>query len=228
VPGGWEEFFRFIGEPYSGPLFPTNDKRNPFEVLIPKLIAATEKFDMIPVREKAQFNPQPWDGTETKLPGVCENGGYFLKDDAGEKFVVGGAVVRALASRKETSGRFSVYTFEAGAAHAGTALKRLKFEETHHAFYTESGAFKFLIDEVEALAIAGETTFVPAGTTWSVEAESHYAKAYLFANGGGFGEVLACIGTKYESVALPQVGETVAWDICKLRELESQLNFTSI
>jgi hypothetical protein len=71
IPGGWEEFFRFVGEPYSGPLFPTNDKRNSFEVLIPKLMAATEKFDMIPVRDKAQFDPQPWDGSETKLPGVC-------------------------------------------------------------------------------------------------------------------------------------------------------------
>jgi hypothetical protein len=57
-------------------------------------MAATEKFDMIPVRGKAQFDPQPWDGTEIKLPGVCADGGYFLRADAGEKFAVGGTVLR--------------------------------------------------------------------------------------------------------------------------------------
>ncbi|EON60793.1 hypothetical protein W97_00002 [Coniosporium apollinis CBS 100218] len=50
MPSGWEDFFWFIGEPYQGPIFPDNDTRNPFEALVLKLVAATEKYDMVPVR----------------------------------------------------------------------------------------------------------------------------------------------------------------------------------
>jgi hypothetical protein len=229
IPGGWEEFFRFIGEPYVGPLFPTNDKRNPFEVLIPKLIAATEKFDMIPVRDKASFDPQPWTGNENKLPGVCENGGYFLKDGAGEKFQIGGTVVRPMASRKETNGRFSIYDIQGSSFHAGKGLtKALEFKDVHHAIHTMEGVVKLVIDGSEVKTSVFETTFVPAGAKWSFEAESPYARAYVFANGGGIGEVLSKLGSKYESVAVPQVGETAVWEESKLKELEKELNFTVI
>ena len=229
IPGGWEEFFRFVGEPYVGPLFPTNDHRNPFEVLIPKLMAATEKFDMIPVRDKAQFDPQPWNGTETKLPGVCENGGYFLKADAGEKFVLGGTVVRPLASRKETNGRFSIYDIEGSSFHAGKGLtKTLEFKDVHHAVYTVEGIVKLVIDGSEVKTTVGETTFVPAGTKWCFEAQTAYARAYVVANGGGIGEILSTLGTKYELTAVPQIGETTAWEENKLKGLEGELNFTVI
>ncbi|KUJ15465.1 RmlC-like cupin [Mollisia scopiformis] len=227
IPGGWEEFFRFIGEPYAGPLFPTNDRRDPFEVLIPKLMAATEKFDMIPVREKAQFDPQPWDGTETRLPGKCETGGYFLRVGAGEKFVVGGTVVRALARREETGGRFSIYEVGASEIHRGKGVgRKLEFRDTHHAIYTVEGVLRLSIDGSEVSTTAGETTFVPAGTKWSFEAGSGYARAYVFANGGGIGEVLTSVGSKYEFPGVP--AEAESWDESKLKGLETELKYVVI
>lgn len=227
IPGGWEEFFRFVGEPYSGPLFTTNDQRNPLEVLIPKLMAATEKFDMIPVRDKVQFEPQPWDGTETKLPGTCENGGYFLKAFSGEKFAVGGTVIRPLATRKETNEKFSIYCVEGSAHHKGKGLKTpLKFENAHHAIYVDTGLVKLLIDGINIILTAGETTFVPSNAPWSFDFESVYAKIYIFANGGGIGEILTSVGTKYELAAIPQIGDEVSWDENKLKGLESQLEFS--
>ncbi|KAF4636306.1 hypothetical protein G7Y89_g1790 [Cudoniella acicularis] len=205
IPGGWEEFFRFIGEPYAGPLFPTNDKRNPFEVLIPKLMAATEKFDMIPVKEKEQFDPQPWDGSESALPGKCEIGGYYLKAGKGEKWVVGGTVVRALARREETRGKFSIYEVEASAVHAGKGLvKALRFQETHHAGF--GGCWR--------------------GTKWSFGAKSAYARAYVFANGGGLGEVLTKVGVKYEEVVVPN--EVGNWGESKVQTLAEELKFTVV
>ncbi|KAH8646049.1 RmlC-like cupin domain-containing protein [Tricladium varicosporioides] len=224
IPGGWEEFFRFIGEPYSGPLFPTNDRRNPFEVLIPKLMAATEKFDMIPCRDKQQFDPQPWDGSENVLPGKCENGGYFLKENSGEKFVVGGTVVRPLARREETNGRFSIYTLEGSSLHAGKGLgKTLEFKDTHHAFFVVEGQLKLSIDGQEVKTTVGETTFVPAGTKWSFGVESSYARAYVFANGGGVGEILTKVGEKYDEAVVP--GEAGPCDHSKLGVLEGDLKF---
>lgn len=192
-------------------------------------MAATEKFDMIPVREKAQFDPQPWNGTENKLPGICENGGYFLKAGMGEKFVLGGTVVRPMASRKETNGRFSIYEVEGSSFHAGKGIaKAVEFKDVHHAIYTVEGVVKLVIDGSEVKTSVFETTFVPAGTKWSFEAESPYARAYVFANGGGIGEILSTLGTKYESLAVPQVGEVAPWEESKLKELEKELDFTVI
>jgi mannose-6-phosphate isomerase-like protein (cupin superfamily) len=188
-------------------------------------MAATEKFDMIPVREKAQFDPQPWDGTEIKLPGVCENGGYYLREGAGDKWVVGGTVVRPLASRAETNGRFSIYSLEASSFHAGKGLvKPVKFEKTHHAIHTVDGIVKLVIDGSEVKTTVGETTFVPAGTSWSFEAESTFARAYIFANGGGIGEILTNVGEKYGFPAVP--AEAAAWDEAKIKGLEAELGFT--
>lgn len=190
-------------------------------------MAATEKFDMIPVRDKAQFDPQPWDGSETSLPGVCENGGYFLKEGAGAKFAVGGVVVRGMATRKETAGRFSIYSVEASSIHAGKGLgKAVKFEKTHHAVYTVDGVMKLTIDGGEVKTTVGETTFVPAGTNWSFEAESVYARAYVFANGGGVGEILASVGEKHAAPSVPDKAESFEEE--KLKGLETELGFSVV
>ena len=192
-------------------------------------MAATEKFDMIPVRDKAQFDPQPWDGSETTLPGVCENGGYFLKEGAGEKFTVCGTVVRPMATRKESNGRFSFYCIEGSSFHAGKGMnKELEFKATHHAIYTVEGVLKLLIDGSDVKTTAGETTFVPAGTKWNFDMESAYARAYVFANGGGIGEVLTSVGTKYQMAGLPQPSDAGTWDESKLKGLELELELVVI
>jgi hypothetical protein len=190
-------------------------------------MAATEKFDMIPVRDKAQFDPQPWDGSEEKLPGVCEDGGYFLKEGKGEKWAVGSTVVRPLATRKETKGRFSIYSLEGSSSDSGKGLSQsLEFKGTHHALFTVEGVLKLVIDGAEVKTTAGETTFVPANTKWSFGVESSYARAYVFANGGGVGEILTSLGTKYEFPIVPS--EAAAFDESKLKGLEAELEFLAI
>lgn len=189
-------------------------------------MAATEKFDMIPVREKQSFDPQPWDGTENVLPGKVEDGGYFLRNGEGGKVVTGGVITRALASRKETDGRFSIYCLEASSllAEKGGLGREVQFEDTHHAIYTVDGIVKLNIDGSEVRTTVGETTFVPAGTKWSFEAGSVYARAYVFANGGGIGEVLTSVGSKYEFAGVP--AEVENWDESELKSLEAELKFT--
>jgi hypothetical protein len=84
IPGGSEEFFRFVGEPYSGPLFPSRDNRPFHQALLPKLMAATEKFDMVPVRDHPSIDPQAWNlEADVKLPEGTQP--YFLKANYGPK-----------------------------------------------------------------------------------------------------------------------------------------------
>jgi quercetin dioxygenase-like cupin family protein len=165
--------------------------------------------------------------SEVKLPGRCEDGGYFLREGEGEKWAVGGTVVRPLATRKETEGRFSIYSLEGSSFHTWKGLSQsLDFKETHHAVYTVEGVVRLTIDGAEVKTIVGETTFVPAGTKWSFGFDSVYARTYVFANGGGVGEILTSVGTKYESVAVPN--ETASWDESKIRALEAELKFAVI
>ncbi|KAL5317715.1 hypothetical protein ACEPPN_014813 [Leptodophora sp. 'Broadleaf-Isolate-01'] len=217
IPGGWEEFFRFIGEPYSGPLFPTTDKRNPFEVLVPKLIAATEKFDMIPAREKPHYDPQPWSPTDSSLPGHCSRGGYFLRAGTGTKYLVPstGTVIRPLATRAETDSKFSVYEVHASSLYnitdpSKSTFPALKFTSTHHAIYVIDGTFTLTVNGDTTLATGGETVFVPAGAEWMFSAQSRYARCYVFANGGGVGEVMTRVGREWSEPGVqPEVGAEV-------------------
>ncbi|KAH8600725.1 RmlC-like cupin domain-containing protein [Bisporella sp. PMI_857] len=229
IPGGWEEFFRFIGEPFSGPLFPTHDRRNPFEVLIPRLIAATEKFDMIPVREKQAFDPQPWTGSENTLPGKCERGGYFLKADTGPRWQLGGTVIKPLATRKETDGRFSIYSWESSVNYVSNGLnKSLNFSETHHAIQVIEGVVAVAISGEESKILPGETVFVPSGTGWKINAESVFAKVYIFANGGGLGEVSQRVGQQYEFAVVPEESDIKSWKVEDLNGLQQDLKFTVV
>ena len=91
---------------------------------------------------------------------------------------------------------------------------------------SEHTVLKVVIDGNEVATTVREATFVPAGTKWSFESESVYSRAYIFANGGGIGDVLTSVGSKYESVAVPQPSEEGKWDESKLSGLESVFEFT--
>lgn len=189
-------------------------------------MAAADKFDMVPVREKQHYDPQPWTGQENSLPGKCENGGYFLRAETGPKFAVGGMVVRPMATRKETAEKFSIYSIEGSALHRGKGLSQtLRFKDVHHAVYVLEGNLRLVVDGAEVIATAGETTFIPAGTAFSFGAETVFAKAYFFANGGGVGEVLTSVGDNYEVAVVPEEKDLKTWDADKLKTLSSELGF---
>jgi hypothetical protein len=56
-------------------------------------------------------------------------------------------------------------------------------------------------------------------------ADSVWAKWYVFANGGGIGEVMVSDVATCECAMVPQDGEVQAWDRSKLTELEMELGF---
>lgn len=227
VPGGWEEFFRFIGEPYDGPMWPMEDNRNPFEVLIPKLKAAAEKFDMVPVRDQQYFPPSEWQETDNQLPGKAEP--YFLKANTGPKYLVGGSVIRPLATTAESNGRFAIASIEGSELHKQKSVLKagssINFHSVHHVLQCVEGAIEVKIGQepVSRLA-AGELAYIPAGTPFRFDYASRFAKAYVFSNGGGLLELLQRFAEPYQGTILPE--KESQWDGSELDHLGSQFGYS--
>lgn len=225
VPGGWEEFFRFIGEPYSGPLFPLSDDRNVFEVLIPKLKAAAEKFDMIPQPHHPHFDPQPWESDDNSLPDGLEP--YFLKNGSGPKFLVGGTLCRPLVTSTQSAGRFSIASIEGSSYHEVSLLgkgRTISFEDVHHCFQISDGSMYFEVDGVGAHLATGETLFIPSGSKFGFSYAGRFAKAYVFSNGGGLVELMSKLGEHYEPPLIPE--NAPGSNASKLSDLQPEVGFT--
>lgn len=223
VPGGWEEFFRFIGEPYSGALFPLSDDRNVFEVLIPKLKAAAEKFDMVPQPHLPHFDPQPWEADDNTLPDGLQP--YFLKSGSGPKSLIGGTLYRPLATPRQTAGKFSIASIEGSSYHEPSFLGEytISFKDIHHCFQISDGSMDFVVDGAEAHLTAGETLFVPANSKFRFSYVGRFAKAYLFSNGGGLIDILDRVGEQYTPPLIPET--LISYDSSRVHELQEELGF---
>lgn len=213
IPGGWEDFFRFIGEPYAGPMWPLKDDRNPFEVLIPKLKMAAERFDMVPqphLNQKA-CQPQPWTGEENTLPGKLAP--YYLQANKGPKYLVEGVVVKPMVTTRESANKFAIGSFEGSSLHTNAILgSKMSFAEVHHALHIVDGEVRIAVDSASTTLRAFETIYIPKGSMFSIEVVSRYAKVYTFANGGGLLELLCSVGEKYDFSMLPETESTVSKD----------------
>lgn len=224
VPGGWEEFFRFIGEPYDGATWPTEDPRNFFEVLLPKLKAAAEKFDMIPCPQHVACQPREWTAKDSRLPGSLKP--YFLQNGSGPAYVMGGTVLRPLITTAESDGKFSIASLE-GSSNASmqTSLfansgRRLKFSGVHHAFQVVEGALSFTIGSRRPSRVcAGELVYVPKDTEFTLEFASRYAKVYVFVNGRGLVGLLQDLGETFKQPMLPE--QAIPWDETSLESVGS-------
>lgn len=225
VPGGWEEFFRFVGEPYNGPLFPVVDDRNPFQVLIPKLKAASEEFDMVPLPRHPYFAPQAWEETDGQLPGKSEP--YFLRNMKGPKYLIGDTICRPMATMAESNGRFTIASIEGSSHHSEASLFAKKdsitFEDAHHCFQVCDGSIKFTVNGTSSVLQVGETVYIPRGTAFKFEYVSRLAKAYVFSNAAGLVELLCRVGKTHEHSVIPEkAGES---DLQQIEALGEELNF---
>lgn len=165
---------------------------------MPKLIAATEKFDMIPKRDHVGGQPRYCtDADDAALPDSLKP--FFLKADAGPKWAAGGLLVKPLARPAQTGGKFAIARIEGvGEIETVFAERALTFESSHHAFLIDQGEWSFKIGGGEAQVVrTGETVFVPAGMQFSLKVTSAHGAAYAFTNGGGIVEMLIKAGQPY-------------------------------
>lgn len=203
-------------------MWPVQDDRNPFEVLLPRIKAASEKYDMTPVPDYPYFDPQPWDNkTDTSLPGALTP--YFLRAGTAPRYLVGGAVVSTLITRAESNGSFTIGSLEGSSRHSSNPLLQdVKFTSSHHCFLVTDGIFDFQIEANGTTQLQpAETLYIPKNTKFSLKFGTRFARAYVFSNGGGLVEVFRRAGTLYSFPMIPEKEDTV--NIGHLQSLASEI-----
>jgi len=98
--------------------------------------------------QKQSQNSSHGASADNALLGLCAPSGYFLRADSGPKFLVSGCVVRPLATRKESEGKFLVFYVEGAKAYAGRGFEgiSLRFSETHHALQVVNGVVEVVVE----------------------------------------------------------------------------------
>jgi len=233
VPGGYEEFFRYIGEANDSPMgFPAFDNRDAMTVMAPKILADRNEYDCVPLYDRPDIQPTPWTGKE-RLPGCLTP--YYLRNDQGQRLVVGGGLLwKPICTLAETDGKFGIASLE-GSYNLSNRLfasRTIAFRDVHHAVQVVDGSLEFTVDLGDghsarrSTLTAAETLYLPAGTRFSIHIASRYAKAYVFCDQGGLVELVNRIGEQYDWMFVPE--KDLQWSGEKLEDtkLQQELGYT--
>ncbi|CAI4213301.1 unnamed protein product [Parascedosporium putredinis] len=184
LPANWVDFFRYVSEPYDGILAPATDDRDLRALLVPKVIAAKDRFDVHFVRDPTFANMGP-------------------------RWMVGGVLSRPFLRAAHVEGRFAISSIESSGKYpAGAAALARWF--TFPAWITAFGLLRIkLKGQAEWDSVReGQTVVLSAGETFTLDFGSRFVRAFSFTNGPGIEEVIHEAGAQVEHVVLPdEVGE---------------------
>ena len=233
APGDWVDFFRHVGEPYDGLLAPESDERDLRTLLMPKVMAARDRFDVHFVPDFDAPALGDWVPAENVLPGRPHEP-YFLRANTGPRWMLGGVMSRPFITTTETEGKFAVSSIESSSRYPEQAPAGcwLAFPGVCHCFCVMEGILKIRVratkegaekgdDGAWSCVREGQTALVAAGQTFSLGFASRYVRVISFSNGKGLEEVIHRAGSKCESLLLPDAVEAVA--LPKLKEICDQL-----
>lgn len=223
TPGDWVDFFRHVGEPFTGLLIPENDPRNLKALLIPKIMPVKDKFDVVFCRDYDPPAVSEWTASDETLPDGVEP--YYLKANTGPRWMCGGVMSRPFITTKQNSGVFAISSIESSSVYGKSVFTRqMSFRKVHHVFAVLEGVLAIRVkgDEGKHLIREGETAMIPAGQAFSLEFESKYVRVWSFASGDGVESLVHRLGSTIEGFVLPD--EANKWDESKLREACEDLN----
>lgn len=217
TPGDWVDFFRYIGEPYAGLLLPQFDDRDIKAILIPKVMAARDKFDVVFQRPGTYTPPEvgEWGPQDEKLPEGQEP--YYLKANTGPRWMLGGVMARPFITTKQSDGKFAIASVESSSAYGAASnpfATPRAFGKTDHVFNVLEGVLSVGLDGAENPVREGESVMVPAGQAFSLKFESKYVRAWSWASGDGVESVVMKAGKSFEGIVLPdEVGDVEAGEV---------------
>ncbi|KAF3765404.1 RmlC-like cupin [Cryphonectria parasitica EP155] len=223
APGDWVDFFRYVADSYSGLLVPESDTRDLKAHIIPKVMAARDRFDVHFVRDHQPAEVSDWLASETALPEEALTP-YFLRANTGPRQILGGVMSRPFIYARHTAGRFAITSLESSSAYGRSWLAErwITFQSVDHCFCVQEGILKVRLRGEEAWSEVreGQTLLVPAGQAFVLDFGSRYVRAITFTNGKGLEEVVRLAGVDCAGVVLPD--EAAAFDAARLQEYDQR------
>ncbi|KAJ9131776.1 Cupin domain-containing protein [Pleurostoma richardsiae] len=223
APGDWVDFFRYVGEKYNGNIVPEFDNRDLRAILIPKVMAATEEFDVNFVPDYKPPELGEWLDTENTLPGPLEP--YFLRANTGPRWLLGGVMSRPFINASQCSEKFAISSIEGSSAYSTPSpLSRwLTFPTVDHCFVVSEGLLKVKLNAQDAWSTVreGQALTIAAGQAFTLAFGSRYVRAISFTNGRGIEELIQTAGSSFAGFVLPE--EPVPWEEARFQQAASKL-----
>ena len=220
TPGAWLDFFRFIGEKYTGVIVPEFDNRDFKSVLFPKFQEIRENYDVV-------FQPQhkapelgEWTEQDNKIPSGTET--YYLKANTGPRYLLGGVLSRPFITTKQCDGKFAITSIESSRKYGDSVLSRsFSLQSTHQVFCVLDGSIEIRTDGGSTKVAANETAFIPAGLAISLKFLTGYVRVWVYSSGDGLESLIEEAGGSFDGVIIPE--EARAVDEQKLKQAAERL-----
>lgn len=208
APGDWIDFFRYVGETYTGVVVPEHDDRNLGALLGQRMMVAKDRFDVHFARDYQPPSLGDWLPTENTIPvGTSEP--YFLKANTGPRWILNGVISRPFITTSQTGGRFAISSIESSKVYQNTPLSQwLKFETVDHCFYVMEGLLRVKIrsdEEVWSDVREGQTLVISAGDSFKLDFASRFVRIWSFTNGRGVEGLISDGGSLYNGHVLPDL-----------------------
>ena len=224
TPASWVDFFRYVGEPFDGLLYPEYDERSLHENIIPKIMAAKGKYDVHFYPDYKGCEVSEWGPEDEKLPdGMAP---FYLKANTGPRWMLGGVLSRPFVTTKQTGATFAISSIESSSTYGGTVFDQpMSFPTSHHCFCVFEGAVRISLSDGSADTLhEGESAFIAADTAFKLEFKSNFCRLWSFASGGGIEQLVQEAGEPYKGFALPNQAPPVDGE--KVKRVLSELKIT--
>lgn len=222
APGDWVDFFRYVSEPFQGLLVPEFDDRNLRQVLMPKLMAAKDRFDVVFQRDYQPPEVSGWKDSENQLPK--DSSPYFLRSNTGPRWMAGGVMSRPFITTAQSQGKFAISSIESSSTYGPTIFSKfLKFKDVDHCLCVQEGALVVRLNGKNAETVReGETVVIPAGQSFTLEFASRFVRIMSFTSGDGIESLIHKVGAPCKGFVLPD--EAPKFDEAGLEKVFGELS----
>ena len=217
-----------MGETYNGVIAPEHDNRDLKSLLIPKLMASKDRFDVNFVRDPSYVpaTESPWEESESQL--AEPETPYFLRANTGPRWILGGVLSRPFIHAEQTGGRFAISSIESSKDYGSSLFRKsLTFKDVDHCFCVQEGLLRIMLGASDSWneVREGQTIVVAAGETFTIEFASRFVRVWSFTNGPGIEEAIRRGGDSYAGFVIPEAPVEV--DEVRLTKALEGLNVTA-
>ena len=224
TPGDWVDFFRYVSEPFEGLLVPENDDRDLKSLLIPKLMAAKENFDVVFQPDYQPPELGDWTKDDERLPERTQ--GFYLRANTGPRWMLGGVMSRPFITTAQSDGVCAISSIESSQIYGPLLFsKYMTFGAVDHCLCVLEGTLVVrLKGAADAVFREGETVVIPAGQSFALDFASRYVRVWSFTDGNGIEALVRRLGKPFEAVVLPD--QALEWDSTQVESVAASVGVT--